>query len=339
MLSRCFTQASVILPIGAALLVPDAGGAQTPAAAKAPVAVQEWTVPWEKTRPRDAYVDAKSRVWFVGQAGNYIAYLEPQTGRFTRFEIDSGTHPHNLIVGGDGMVWYAGNRNGMIGRLDPANGDITRFKMPAGVRDPHTLIFDKAGDVWFTAQQSNYVGRLDTRTGKVDVIEVGSPNARPYGIVVDSRNRPWFNEFGTNRIGMIDPVTMKIREYDLPDARARGRRIAITSDDAVWYVDYTRGMLARLDPATGVVEEWPAPGGPSSLPYGMAVDDRDRLWFVESGMRPNRLVGFDSKSKQYFSITPFGASPNGVRHIVFHAPTRELWFGTDANTVARARLP
>ena len=338
MLNRTCTSTAVSLLLGGALIVPEIGGAQA-AGAKAPVAIQEWTVPWERSRPRDAYVDGTGRVWFVGQAGNYIAYLEPASGKFTRFEIDSGTHPHNLIVAGDGMVWYAGNRNGMIGKLDPATGKITRYHMPAGVRDPHTLIFDKAGDVWFTAQQSNHVGRLATRTGKVDVIEVAAENARPYGIVVDSRNRPWFNEFGTNRIGMIDPATMKIREYELPDARARGRRIAITSDDAVWYVDYTRGMLARLDPATGAVEEWPAPGGPSSLPYGMAVDDRDRLWFVESGLRPNRLVGFDPKSKQYFSVTPFGASPNGVRHIVFHAPTRELWFGTDANTIARARLP
>ena len=339
MANRLYIRTAMKLLLAAALAVPGIGRAQTPVVAESPVAIQEWPVPWEKSRPRDPYVDGKSRVWFVGQSGNYIAYLEPAKGKFTRFEIDSGTHPHNLVVGANGMVWYAGNRNGMIGKLDPSTGDITRYKMPAGVDDPHTLIFDRNGDIWFNAQQSNFVGRLAIRTGKVDVIEVKSSNARPYGIVVDSKNRPWFNEFGTNRIAMVDPVSMTIREYELPDARARGRRIAITSDDAVWYVDYTRGMLARLDPATGAVEEWPAPGGPSSLPYGMAVDDRDRLWFVESGMRPNRLVGFDAKSGKYFSVTPFGASPSGVRHIVFHAPSRKLWFGTDANTIARASVP
>lgn len=334
-----YTLPTAALIVSAAISSPERMHAQAAPEAKAPVAIQEWTVPWEKTRPRDAYVDSKSRVWFVGQSGNYIAWLDPATGKFTRFEIDPGTHPHNLIVADDGMVWYAGNRNGMIGRLDPATGAITRYPMPEPVRDPHTLIFDARGDIWFTAQQSNHVGRLATRTGKVEVIEVKSPNARPYGIVVDAKGRPWFNQFGTNKIAMIDPATMAVREFELPNERARGRRIAITSDQVVWYVDYTRGMLARLDPVTGKVEEWPAPGGPSSLPYGMAVDDRDRLWFVESGGRPNRLVGFDARSKQFVSITPFGASPNGVRHIVFHAPTRELWFGTDANTIVRARLP
>ena len=43
------------------------------------VEIREWLVPWEKTRPRDPYVDAKGRVWFCGQAGNYIAYFDPVT--------------------------------------------------------------------------------------------------------------------------------------------------------------------------------------------------------------------------------------------------------------------
>ena len=48
-----------------------AGGAQT-----STVEITEWTVPWEKTRPRDPFVDAGGRVWFVGQTGNYIAHLD-----------------------------------------------------------------------------------------------------------------------------------------------------------------------------------------------------------------------------------------------------------------------
>ncbi|MDP9178463.1 MAG: hypothetical protein M3O61_12345, partial [Gemmatimonadota bacterium] len=54
---------------------------QGPAAqAQSPVAITEWTVPWEKTRPRDPYVDGQGRVWFVGQEGNYVARLDPVSG-------------------------------------------------------------------------------------------------------------------------------------------------------------------------------------------------------------------------------------------------------------------
>ena len=97
-------------------------------------------------------------------------------------------------------------------------------------------------------------------------------------------------------------------------------------------------MLGKLEPATGRFSEWPAPGGAPSLPYGMAVDERDRIWFVESGMRPNRLVGFDTKSERVVSVTPFGAPANTVRHMYYDAKAAELWFGTDANTIGRATL-
>ena len=321
--------------IGAAPGMPD-----TTRHAVAPVEITEWPVPWPNSRPRDPFVDAQGRVWFVGQAGNYIAYLEPGPGTFKRFEITPGTHPHNLIVDDRGTVWYAGNRNARIGALDPASGRITEYPMPdSAARDPHTLIHDGRGHIWFTVQGGGYVGRLTTANGAIRLVKIPTPRARPYGIVLDARGRPWFNEFGTNKIGTIDPTTFELREYPLPDARAYSRRLAMTSDGAVWYGDYGRGLISRLDTATGRVEEIPAPSGARSLPYAFTVDDRDRLWFVETGVQPNRLVGFDTKRKSVFSETPIASGGGTVRHMVFHRPARELWFGTDAGTIGRARVP
>ena len=82
------------------------------------------------------------------------------------------------------------------------------------------------------------------------------------------------------------------------------------------------------------------PSGTASLPYAMALDDRMRVWLVETGVKPNRLVAFDTKSETWVSATPIAESGAGtVRHMVFHAPSRTLWFGTDANTIARAKVP
>jgi virginiamycin B lyase len=314
-------------------------GTAVPDSTGAPVEIREWEVPWEDTRPRDPFVDGSGRVWFVGQAGNYIAYLDPAANNFMRFEIDSGTHPHNLIVADDGSVWYAGNRNGMIGKLNPETGAITRYPMPPEVRDPHTLVFDPAGDIWFTAQQSGYVGRLSTKSGKVDAVRVPTANSRPYGIVIDRKGMIWFNEFGVNKLASIDATTLEITEYPQPHERTRGRRIATTSDGSIWYVDYSRGMLGRFDPATKAFEEWTNPGGANSMPYAMGVDAKDRIWFVEAGVRPNRLVGFDPKTKEFFSQTQFGPESNTVRHMYYRASENEFWFGTDAGTIARAKLP
>lgn len=309
-------------------------------AATGGVDVREWTVPWKDTRPRDPFVASDGRVWFVGQEGDYLAVLDPGSGQFKRFELEAGAGPHNLVLDAQGHVWFSGNKKGYIGRLDPANGKITHYPMPdAAVRDPHTLVFDAKGDLWFTAQFSNFVGRLATKTGAVWALPLPTPGARPYGIVVDAKGRPWFNEFGTNKLGTVDPETLQLKEYTLTDPGARGRRIALGPDGGIWYVDYARGFLARLDPSTGAVREWPMPGGPQSLPYAMAADDRGRLWAVETGPQPNRLVGFDPQSARFFATAEIPSGAGTVRHMVFDARKREIWFGTDHGTIGRAIVP
>jgi virginiamycin B lyase len=301
--------------------------------------IREWTVPWGREgRPRDPFVAPDGKIVFVGQAGNYIARLDPASGEFKQYEIDAGTHPHNVIVDDKGMAWYAGNRNGMIGKLDLSTGAITRYPMPdSASRDPHTMMFDGKGNIWFTMQQSDRVGRLNMATGKVDVIPTGT-RTRPYGLVVDKNGRPWFDLFATNKIGTVDPATLKLQEYPLPSDSARPRRIAMTTDGAVWYVDYRRGFLGRLDPKTGTVKEWPNPSGRQSLPYAMSVDDQDRLWFVETGVQPNRFVGFDSKTERFFANTPVPGGGGTVRHMTFDPKTRVIWFGTDLGTIGRAEV-
>ena len=307
----------------------------------APVPSAEWEVPWgAQGRPRDPYVSPDGNTYFVGQNGNYIGRLDPRTGEFKRYEIDPGTNPHNLIVDATGNIWYAGNRNGMIGKLDPRTGAITRFPMPdEKVRDPHTLIFDAKGDIWFTAQQSGAVGHLETRTGKIRLAFTGE-NTRPYGITLNSKGTPWFNLFGTNKIAHIDPATMAVTTIDLPHERARGRRIAITADDVVWYTDYTRGFLGRVDPRTSQVTEIPMPAGPGSLPYGMAADDKGRLWLTENvPNKGTRLVGYDPATRSWFGAANVGKeTANTIRHMYFDKKTGLLWFGTDQGTIGRAEV-
>ena len=71
----------------------------------------------------------------------------------------------------------------------------------------------------------------------------------------------------------------------------------------------------------------------------MAIDDHDRLWFVETGVDPNRFVGFDSSTETFFSTTSIASGGDSVRHMYYHPPDREIWFGTDSNTIGRARVP
>jgi virginiamycin B lyase len=150
--------------------------------------------------------------------------------------------------------------------------------------------------------------------------------------------RPWIVLFGTHKLATVDPESFTLREVPLPRDEARPRRLVITADGIVWYGDYRGGQLGRYEPKTGAFREWPLPGGVGSLPYAMAVDGRDRIWLVETGPRPNRFVMFDPRTSTFGEPVPIPSGAGSVRHMTFHRATRTIWFGTDVNTLGRARL-
>lgn len=303
------------------------------------VEISEWLVPWKKSRPRDPFVDRSGRVWFVGERGDYVANLTPESGDFSRYDVEPGSEPHNLLVGPDRSIWFAASGKGYIGKLNPGTGQTTQLAMPERkAKDPHTLVFDSAGDIWFTVHQGNFLGKLDTSSGAVQLIDLPGRKSRPSGIVVNSRGEPWATASSSNKLLRINPDTMSVAEVELPDDDARPIRLGTTSDGNVWWTDIERGYLGRLNPATGEFREWPMPGGSKSEPYGMTVDRLDRIWIVETGDEPNRFIGFDTGDSEFFSITEIPSGGGSVRHLHYFEPAGEIWFGTDTNYIGRARV-
>jgi virginiamycin B lyase len=315
----------ILLSIPLVVVAPPAGAQATPE-----VDLREWAVEWGG-RSRDPYVGPEGKVWFVGQQGNYVAYFDPATESFRRYEIEAGTHPHTVIVDDDGFAWYAGNRNGRIGRIDPASGEARIFTMPDERLDPHTMAFDGQGNIWFTMQGGNRIGRISMETGEVDLVIPNDQPSNPYGIVLDGDGVPWVSLFRTNTVARVDPVTLEVTRFEKADEASRSRRIEVTPDGMVWYVDEPRGHLGRIDPRTGDTAEWATPGGPGSRPYALTKDDQGRLWFSETGP-VKQLVGFDPNSETFFSVN---AVSHTIRHMNFDARTGAMWFGTDANNIGR----
>lgn len=288
-------------------------------------------------RPRDPFVAPDGMVWFCGQADNYIARLDPESGDMTKFEVPEGSHPHNLIVDSDGFVWYAGNRNGHIGRIDPQTGDIKQFPMPDAVKDPHTLVFDADENIWFTAQHSNVIGHLDVESGDVRFVTMTKERSRPYGIKTDANDNVWSVLLGTNKLAFVEKADMTLTEVDIPRDDARPRRLEITEDGNVWYVDFMGGFLGRYNPEEEAFEEWMLPAGEGSRPYGTALDDDSVIWIAQTGPYPNVMVGFDTTAEKFISSTVIKEG-GSIRHMYYDANEDAFWFGIDTGFIAKGEV-
>lgn len=298
--------------------------------------VKAFEVEWGG-RPRDPFVAPNGMVWFCGQATNYIARLNPESGEMTKFEVPEGSHPHNLIVDSEGFVWYAGNRNGHIGRINPETGDIKQYSMPEAVQDPHTLVFDSNENIWFTAQHSNVIGHLDVDTGEVRFVSMTKKRSRPYGIKTDANDNVWSVLLGTNKLAFVDKDSFALTEVTIPRDNARPRRMEITEDGNVWYVDFMGGFLGRYNPEDKKFEEWLLPAGEGSRPYGTALDTNGVIWIAQTGPYPNEMVGFDTKKETFISSTVIDEG-GSIRHMNYEPETDAFWFGIDTGFIAKGKV-
>ena len=276
---------------------------------------QEWQAPTLGQRSRDPVEAVDGSIWWTGMWASLVGRLDPATGAMEEFKLPITARPHSIVPAADGSIWYTGNSNGTIGRLDPATGEITQYTTQAG--DPHSATFHPNGKLYFTAQNSNMLGMLDPRTGDLKEVQT---EPRPYGIQVARNGTLYVTYNGTNKIGAVDPETLGVRYYEVPNAASRIRRLGIASDGMVWFVNSTQGKIGRLNPATGEIREWDSPSGPRSSPYALAVID-DKVWYNESGMRPDTLVRFDPATEQFQSW----AIPSGVGIV------RNMWVTRDGN--------
>ncbi len=302
-----------------------------------PVDIKEWKVPYAG-QPRDPFAAGADEIWFVGQTGHYLGRFTPSSGQFFKRDLDDEAGPHNLIAGANGVIWYSGNLKGYIGRYDPKADEIGKIAMPdAAAGDPHTLVFDTAEQhIWFTVQWGNFVGRLTLADSSVKLVPVPTAQARPYGIKLAPDGMPWIVLLGTNKLAAVDPETLVIKEQALPNQDARPRILEITGDGRIWYADYARGALGMYDPRVQSFKEWPLPGGDASRPYGTALDKRQQVWVVATGVEPNLFIGFDTRSEKIISVTPIPSKAGTVRHMDYDASSDAVWFGTDKQTLGRA---
>ncbi|SET30871.1 Vgb family protein [Thalassotalea agarivorans] len=256
-----------------------------------------WQVPTLGQRARDPVQGKDGVIWWVGQWGNILGRLDPNTGEMKEYMLPKGTYPHSVSLDANLTPWFLGNKNGTVGYLDLETESFKVFNMPdERAKDPHTGVFDKQGIFWFTLQHSNMIGRLDPTNGDIKLVTLPTPRSRPYGIKLDSQGTPWVSCNGSNCLIEVNKQTMALNEIKLPGQKTHARRLAITPDDMVFYVNSGLGKLGRYNPKTKEITEWDNPSGADSHPYAIEYAD-GAIWFNESAKRPETLIRFDLASE------------------------------------------
>lgn len=164
--------------------------------------------------------------------------------------------PHDLVVGPDQRIWVTAFWNSLMWALDPATGRYESYAVndqPQVAAQVRALSFARDGTLWLVNGGTESVVRLDPRTRKFATYKVG---IYPHDIALDSHGDVWVNDyFGkTEGVARVKADDGSVTRFALPSA--------------------------KLPASAGV-----------PLPYGMQVDNKDRLWSAQ--LAANTLARYD----------------------------------------------
>ena len=203
----------------------------------------------------------------------------------------------------------------------PAQASIKLWDVPTIGSRPHDPLATKDGAIWWSGQLSNKLGRVDPKTGTIREYTLKSPHSGPHGLVEDRDGNIWFTGNVGGFIGKLDPKTGITTEYAMPDPAAKDPHTLILDHDGMmWFTVQQANMVGRLDPKSGEVKLVTSPT-PKSRPYGMAVNSKNVVHFVEFGANKIATIDKNMAIKEYTLPDP-GARP---RRIAI-SPDDMIWY-------------
>jgi virginiamycin B lyase len=204
----------------------------------------------------------------------------------------------------------------------PAQVSIRMWAVPTLGSRPHDPLATKDGAIWWTGQLANKLGRLDPKTGTIREYALNTPHTGPHGLTEDRDGNIWFTGNNAGLIGKLDPKTGAVTEYKMPDPAAKDTHTLIFDRDGIlWFTVQQANRVGRLDPKTGEVKLVTSPT-PRSRPYGMAVNSKNVVYFVEFGS--NKVASIDAKT---MAITEYPLPDPGARpRRIAISPDDLIWY-------------
>ena len=207
---------------------------------------------------------------------------------------------------------------------------ITEYHLPRASMAPHDVLRDKNGIIWFSEFSDQAIGALDPKTGKVTEYPIPDPKPNsPTGTLdlePDGQGDYWFAMMFQTGLAKFDPETKSVQTFPIPaalnsDAAQQSMVMprGLTADGKVWTNMVNRQSVMRLDLATGAFElidpfaSTPPGAGVEHSPYGMVVDSKNDLYFMDFG--DTNIVRIDAKTLEptiYPTPTPASRPRRGM---------------------------
>jgi virginiamycin B lyase len=182
-----------------------------------------------------------------------------------------------------------------------ASVSIREWLVPSLGSRPHDPLYTPDGAIWWTGQWANVLGRLDPATGEMKEYPLKTPKSGPHGLAVDREGNIWYTGNFASLVGKLDPRTGEVTEYPMPDPAARDPHTPIFDREGnFWFTVQSGNMVGRLVPRTGDIKLVPSPT-PRSRPYGIVVNSKGVLFFVEFGV--NKVARIDPTSMEIHEYT------------------------------------
>ena len=175
---------------------------------------------------------------------------------------------------------------------------VTEYAMPRETIAPHDVRRDAYGIVWFSEFGESFLGALDPRSGKIaeypiPVLKPGFPTGA-LDLEPDADGNLWLALMFQGGLAKFDvkartfttwPVQPALNDDATQQSMVMPLRARV--DGKVWTNLVDRQVTLRLDLASGAFELIDpfknAPKGRMHSPYGMTVDARNNLYFMDFG--------------------------------------------------------
>jgi virginiamycin B lyase len=175
---------------------------------------------------------------------------------------------------------------------------ITEYAMPRETIAPHDVRRDTQGTIWFSEFGEQFLGALDPRNGKVTeypipVLKPGFPTGA-LDLESDADGNFWLALMFQGGLAKFDVTARKFTTWPVQPALNNDTTQEsmvmpgeARVDGKVWTNLVDRQVILRLDLASGSFELIDpfknAPKGRMHSPYGMTVDARNNLYFMDFG--------------------------------------------------------